>query len=80
MDAVFPTLTILNFTSGSFVADLPVVVCTVVLATVAVPNVIHGLNSHLHARARLLTTRTGFVRVTNDGFPRCGLVSVAFWD
>ena len=40
--------------------NLPVVVRTFGLATVAVPIVIYGLMSHLHRlRARLLTTRTG---------------------
>jgi antibiotic biosynthesis monooxygenase (ABM) superfamily enzyme len=58
--AVFPTLTILNLTLGSFIKDLPIVVRTFVLATVAVPIVIYGLMSHLHRlRARLLRTRTG---------------------
>jgi antibiotic biosynthesis monooxygenase (ABM) superfamily enzyme len=58
--AVFPTLTALNLTLGAVIKDLPVVVRTFVLATVAVPIVIYGLMSHLHRlRARLLTGRTG---------------------
>jgi antibiotic biosynthesis monooxygenase (ABM) superfamily enzyme len=53
--AVFPTLTLLNLTLGAVIKDLPVVVRTFVLATVAVPIVIYGLMSHLHRlRARLL--------------------------
>ena len=58
--AVFPTLTILNLTLGTALKDLPVVVRTFVLATIAVPVVIYGLMSHLHRlRVRLITSRTG---------------------
>jgi antibiotic biosynthesis monooxygenase (ABM) superfamily enzyme len=58
--AVFPTLTILNLTVGTAIKDLPIVLRTLVLVTVAVPIVIYGLMSHLHRfRARLLTTREG---------------------
>jgi antibiotic biosynthesis monooxygenase (ABM) superfamily enzyme len=58
--AVFPTLTVLNLTVGSVLKDLPVIVRTFVLATVAVPIVIYGLMTQLHRlRVRLLTARTG---------------------
>jgi len=58
--AVFPTLTVLNLTLGSAIKNLPIVVRTFILVTVAVPIVIYGLMSQLHRlRARLLTTRTG---------------------
>ena len=53
--AVFPTLTVLNLLFGQYLADLPSVLRTFVLATVAVPIVIYGLMPRLHkARARLL--------------------------
>jgi antibiotic biosynthesis monooxygenase (ABM) superfamily enzyme len=54
--AVFPTLVALNLTLGPAIGDLPVVVRTFVLVTLAVPIVIYGLMPHLHRlRARLLT-------------------------
>jgi len=54
--AVFPTLTVINLALGGLLADLPSVLRTFVLATVAVPIVIYGLMPRLHAaRARLLT-------------------------
>ena len=57
--AVFPTLTVLNLTVGPEIKNLPVVLRTFVLATVAVPKVIYGLMSHLHRiRARLISGRT----------------------
>ena len=53
--AVFPTLLVLNLLLGDLLRDLPTVVRTFVLATVAVPIVIYGLMPRLHrARARLL--------------------------
>ena len=53
--AVFPTLTVLNLLFGQYLADLPSVLRTFVLATVAVPIVIYGLMPRLHkVRARLL--------------------------
>jgi antibiotic biosynthesis monooxygenase (ABM) superfamily enzyme len=56
--AVFPTLTVINLAFGSTLAQLPSVLRTFVLATVAVPIVIYGLMPRLHkARARLLTRR-----------------------
>ena len=56
--AVFPTLTVLNLALGDSVAELPKVVRTFVLATIAVPIVIYGLMPRLHAiRARLLRAR-----------------------
>jgi antibiotic biosynthesis monooxygenase (ABM) superfamily enzyme len=53
--AVFPTLTVLNLALGDALADLPGVLRTFVLATVAVPIVIYLLMPRLHRiRARLL--------------------------
>ena len=53
--AVFPTLTALNLAFGDQLADMPAVIRTFVLATIAVPIVIYGLMPHLHrARLRLL--------------------------
>jgi antibiotic biosynthesis monooxygenase (ABM) superfamily enzyme len=57
--AVFPTLTVLNLLVGDTLADLPSVLRTFVLATVAVPIVIYGLMPRLHkVRVRILTTRS----------------------
>ncbi len=56
--AVFPTLTVLNLLLGDTLADLPSVLRTFVLATVAVPIVIYGLMPRLHkVRAHILTRR-----------------------
>jgi antibiotic biosynthesis monooxygenase (ABM) superfamily enzyme len=56
--AVFPTLTVLNLATRDALGDLPVVLRTFVLATLAVPIVIYGLMPHLHRlRARLLRAR-----------------------
>ncbi len=56
--AVFPTLTVLNLTFGDSLADLPSVLRTFVLATVAVPIVIYGLMPRLHKlRAHILVRR-----------------------
>ena len=56
--AVFPTLTVLNLAFGDLLSDLPSVLRTFVLATVAVPIVIYGLMPRLHrVRARILTRR-----------------------
>jgi antibiotic biosynthesis monooxygenase (ABM) superfamily enzyme len=53
--AVFPTLSILNLAFGDTLSDLPSVLRTFVLATVAVPIVIYGLMPRLHRlRARML--------------------------
>jgi len=58
--AVFPTLTVLNLLLSGSLQGLPVVLRTLVLATVAVPIVIYGLMPHLHRlRVRLLTSRPG---------------------
>ena len=57
--AVFPTLTLINLAFGQVLADLPSVLRTFVLATVAVPIVIYGLMPRLHRlRARVLTRKT----------------------
>lgn len=56
--AVFPTLTVLNLVIGGVVADLPMVVRTLVLATIAVPIVIYGLMPWLHrGRGALIVRR-----------------------
>lgn len=56
--AVFPTLTVLNLLLRDALSELPVVLRTFVLATLAVPVVIYGLMPQLHrVRARLLTAR-----------------------
>ena len=58
--AVFPTLTALNLTVGTWLSDSGPVLRTFVLATVAVPIVIYGLMPRLHrVRANLLARRTG---------------------
>ncbi len=55
--AVVPTLVVLNLTLGQLLGDLPVVLRTFVVATVAVPIVIYGLMPHLHGlRARILAS------------------------
>ncbi|MDP9823681.1 hypothetical protein [Nocardioides massiliensis] len=55
--AVFPTLTVINLALGGWLATLPTVLRTFILATVAVPIVIYGLMPLLHTlRARLLGT------------------------
>lgn len=60
--AVFPTLSVINLALGDTLKDLPTVVRTLVLATVAVPIVIYGLMPHLHkARAALVVRRSGAV-------------------
>ena len=54
--AVFPTLTVLNLAFGEQLSQLPSVLRTFVLATVAVPIVIYGLMPRLHrVRSRILT-------------------------
>jgi antibiotic biosynthesis monooxygenase (ABM) superfamily enzyme len=56
--AVFPTLTILNVLLGDSLADMPKIVRTFVLATVAVPIVIYGLMPRLHRlRGRIISAR-----------------------
>ena len=53
--AVLPTLTVLNVGLSGLLADAPVVLRTVVVATIAVPIVMYGLMPQLHRlRARLL--------------------------
>lgn len=62
---VFPTLTAINVAFGDWLGDMPSVLRTFVLATIAVPIVIYGLMPHLHrVRARLLS-RDG--RAPRDG-------------
>ena len=56
--AVFPTLTVLNLLFGAALADLPSVLRTFILASVAVPIVIYGLMPRLHKiRAHVLMRR-----------------------
>ena len=56
--AVVPVLTALNLLLGPTIAELPVVIRTLVLVTVAVPIVIYGAMPRLHRiRARFLTAR-----------------------
>jgi antibiotic biosynthesis monooxygenase (ABM) superfamily enzyme len=58
--AVFPTLTVLNVVLGAVLEGLPMVLRTLVLATVAVPIVIYGIMPHLHrARRAILGRRRG---------------------
>lgn len=53
--AVVPTLTALNLAMSSVLSGAPVVLRTVVVATIAVPIVMYGLMPHLHRlRTRLL--------------------------
>ncbi|MDP9027780.1 MAG: hypothetical protein M3N46_09545 [Actinomycetota bacterium] len=52
--AVFPTLTGLNLLVGPVLADLNVVLRTLILVTVAVPVVIYGLMPQLHKVRRAL--------------------------
>ena len=56
--AVFPTLTILNLALDPWFSDTGAVMRTFVLASVAVPIVIHGLMPRLHRiRVRLVARR-----------------------
>ena len=65
--AVFPTLTVLNVALRGVVQDLPVVLRTLVLATIAVPVVMYGLMPLLlRVRARLLGRLAGRGRVPAD--------------
>lgn len=53
-----PTLTVINLAFGDLLSDLPSLLRTFVLSTVAVPIVIYGLMPRLHRiRTRLLTPR-----------------------
>ena len=53
--AVLPTLIVLDLALGSLLAGTPVVLRTVIVATIAVPIVVYGLMPRLHRlRARLL--------------------------
>jgi antibiotic biosynthesis monooxygenase (ABM) superfamily enzyme len=55
-----PTLTVLNLALSSVLQDVPIVLRTLVLATVAVPIVMYGLMPRLHRlRVRLLVRRAG---------------------
>ena len=53
--AVLPTLIVLNLALSSLLTGTPVVLRTVIVATLAVPIVMYGLMPRLHRlRARLL--------------------------
>ena len=53
--AVFPTLTLLNLALGGLLKDVPIVLRTFVLATLAVPIVMYAVMPRLHRlRARLV--------------------------
>ena len=53
--AVLPTLTFLNVALNGLLSDVPIVLRTFILATVAVPIVMYGLMPRLHRlRGRLL--------------------------
>jgi antibiotic biosynthesis monooxygenase (ABM) superfamily enzyme len=52
---VFPTLAAINLTFGGWLGNMPSILRTFVLATIAVPIVMYGLMPRLHRfRARLL--------------------------
>jgi antibiotic biosynthesis monooxygenase (ABM) superfamily enzyme len=56
--AVFPTLTVLQLLLGGLLQGAPMVLRTLVLATIAVPIVVYGLMPLLHRlRTRLITAR-----------------------
>ena len=58
--AVLPTLTVLNVAMSTLLEDVPIVLRTLVLASVAVPIVMYGLMPRLHRlRVRLLVRRAG---------------------
>jgi antibiotic biosynthesis monooxygenase (ABM) superfamily enzyme len=58
--AVFPTLTVLNLVLGGLLEETPMVLRTLVLATIAVPIVIYGVMPRLHrVRAALIRSRRG---------------------
>lgn len=55
--AVFPTLVLVNLALGTLLDGMPMVVRTLILATVTVPIVIYGLMPQLHRVRRALITR-----------------------
>lgn len=57
--AVFPTLTMLNLLFGNLLGQLPMILRTLVLVTIAVPIVIYGLMPQLHRIRRALYMRKG---------------------
>lgn len=57
--AVFPTLTLLNLALGPWLADLPPVLRTFVLAIIAVPIVIYALMPQLQRLRAGLIRRMG---------------------
>lgn len=59
--AVFPTLTVLNLLLGNVLGQLPMILRTLVLVTIAVPIVIYGLMPQLHRIRRALVLRNSAV-------------------
>ena len=55
--AVLPTLIVLDLALGSLLAGTPVVLRTVIVATIAVPIVMYGLMPRLHQIRRKVLTR-----------------------
>lgn len=55
--AVFPTMTVLNLLLGNMLAEVPVIVRTLLLSTIAVPIVIYALMPQLHKIRRALILR-----------------------
>jgi antibiotic biosynthesis monooxygenase (ABM) superfamily enzyme len=59
--AVLPTLIVLNLALSSLLTGTPVVLRTVIVATLAVPIVMYGLMPRLHRlRARLLARQPAY--------------------
>jgi antibiotic biosynthesis monooxygenase (ABM) superfamily enzyme len=57
--AVFPTLTVLNLGLSSLLTNVPIVLRTFILATIAVPIVTYALMPRLHQlRARLVARQS----------------------
>jgi antibiotic biosynthesis monooxygenase (ABM) superfamily enzyme len=55
--AVFPTLTLLQLLLGRLLVGTPMILRTLILATIAVPIVIYGLMPPLHRLRAYLITR-----------------------
>ena len=77
--AVFPTLTVLNLGLSSLLTDVPIVLRTFILTTIAMPIVMYGLVPRLHQlRARLVTRRDDY-RIVDPAEPLVVAVSDATW-
>jgi antibiotic biosynthesis monooxygenase (ABM) superfamily enzyme len=55
--AVFPTLLVLNLAFSSLLHDVPIVLRTFILATIAVPIVMYGVMPRLHRLRGWLVAR-----------------------